>query len=134
MRLRALLILFALSLSTIAFAQTQAAPLPQTARQALIEMITGGQKAVMKHLTVEMQKFIKDSKNAAAMGGLYSFDQIRSGSSSFQTFDTGNILVSASGPKGEKIEVHIDNDDLSGESDTIELSLHQFKDGVISGG
>ena len=130
MRLRGFLILCIISLSTIALAQPQAAAPPQTARQALIEMITGGQKAVMKHLTVEMQKFIKDQKNAAAMGGLSAFDQIKAGSTDFQTFDTGNILFSASEPKGEKVEVHIDNDDLSSDSATLELSLHLFKDGV----
>jgi hypothetical protein len=127
---RTLLVTFVLCFSSALLAQTQAAAPPQTARQALIEMITGGQKAAMKHLTVEMQKYIKDSKNASAMGSLSAFDQIKSGSTDFQTFDTGNILFSASEPKGEKIEVHIESDDLSGDSDTIELSLHQFKDGI----
>jgi hypothetical protein len=130
MRLRASLIASVLYFSGTLFAQTQAPAPPQTARQALIEMITGGQKAAMKHLTVEMQKYIKEPKNAAAMGSLTTFDQIKSGSADFQTFDTGDVLLSASDPKGEKLEVHVENDNLSSDSDTIELSLHQFKDGI----
>jgi hypothetical protein len=130
MRFWASLIASVLYFSGTFFAQTQAAIPPQTARQALIEMITGGQKAAMKHLTVEMQKYIKESKSAVAMGSLSTFDQIKSGSTDFQTFDTGNILLSSSDRKDEKLEVHVENDNLSSDSDTIELSIHQFKDGI----
>src|ERR1051326_78781 len=114
------------------YAQPQAqAPPPQTPRQALIEMISGGQEGAMKHLTVEMQKSLEaDGKNNSA-SQLAAFDQIRSASSDFQVFETGQVLLSATEPKSnEKFEVHVDSDDLSGDTDNMDISFHQFRDGV----
>jgi len=118
--------------STALCAQPQAqAPPPQTPRQALIEMISGGQEGAMKHLTVEMQKSLEaDGKNNSAPQ-LAAFDQIRSASSDFQVFETGQVLLSANDPKSnEKFEVHVDSDDLSGDTDNMDISFHQFRDGV----
>lgn len=122
------LALFA-SMALCAQPQGQAAP-PQTPRQALIEMISGGQEGAMKHLTLEMQKSLQgDGKNSAAQ--LATFDQIRAASSDFQVFETGEVLLSANDPKShEKFEVHVDGDDLSGDTDTMDISFHQFHDGV----
>jgi len=117
--------------STAVYAQPQAqAPPPQTPRQALIEMISGGQEGVMKHLTLEMQKSLQaDGKNSSAQ--LAVFDQIKSASSNFQVFETGEVLLSANDPKNnEKVEVHVDSDDLSGDTDNMDISFHQFRDGV----
>jgi len=51
-------LLFASFASAVLFAQTHApAPPPQTAREALVEMISGGEKGLSKHLTVEVQSF-----------------------------------------------------------------------------
>ena len=110
--------------------QSQAPP-PQTPRQALIEMISGGQEGAMKHLTVEMQKSLQaDGKNNAA-SQLAAFDQIRNASSDFQVFESGQVLLSANDPKSnEKFEVHVDSDDLSGDTDNMDISFHQFRDGV----
>ena len=131
--LRAFVLFLALPSWTALFAQTQApAPPPQTAREALIEMITGGQQGAMKHLTVEMQKNIEAAgKSNASMLDLSMFEQMKSSSPNFQTFESGNVLLAAGDPKNnEKFEVHIDNDDLSGDADTIELSFHQLHDGI----
>ena len=67
MSLRTTAVLLVLSATTILSAQPQvpAAPL-QTAREALIEMLTGGEKALMKHLTVEAQDFLNNPKNKPA--------------------------------------------------------------------
>jgi hypothetical protein len=132
MSLRATIVVFLAVLASVALcAQPQAqAPPPQTPRQALIEMISGGQEGAMKHLTVEMQKSLQgDGKNNAA--SLAAFDQIRSASSDFQVFETGQVLLSANDPKSnEKFEVHVDSDDLSGDTDNMDISFHQFRDGV----
>ena len=119
-----------LSLTTL-FAQQPAPAPPQTPRQALIEMISGGQEGVMKHLTLEMQKSLEtDGKNSSA-SQLAAFDQIKSASSNFQVFETGEVLLSANDPKNnEKVEVRVDSDDLSGDTDNIDISFHQFRDGV----
>ena len=85
----------------------------------------------MKHLTVEMQKSLEaDGKNNSA-AQLAAFDQIRSASSDFQVFETGQVLLSATEPKSnEKFEVHVDSDDLSGDTDNMDISFHQFRDGI----
>src|SRR5579864_6713683 len=127
MSLRAtFLIGLALPVSTALCAQPQApvAP-PQTPRQALIEMINGGEEGAMKHLTVEMKKSLKGNGEFAA------FDQMKAASSGFQVFETGQVLLAANDPKShEKFEVHVDSDDLSGDTDNIDISFHQFRDGV----
>jgi len=132
MSLRApVVVVLAFLASTAVYAQPQAqAPPPQTPRQALIEMISGGQEGVMKHLTLEMQKSLQaDGKNSSAQ--LAVFDQIKSASSNFQVFETGEVLLSANDPKNnEKVEVHVDSDDLSGDTDNMDISFHQFRDGV----
>src|SRR6476661_1446993 len=133
MSLRAtFLVVFAFLASAALCAQPQSqAPPPQTPRQALIEMISGGQEGAMKHLTVEMQKSLQaDGKNNAA-SQLATFDQIRAASSDFQVFETGQILLSANDPKSnEKFEVHVDSDDLSGDTDNMDISFHQSRDGI----
>lgn len=133
MSLRATIVVvltFFVSAALCAQPQAQAPP-PQTPRQALIEMISGGQEGAMKHLTVEMQKSLQgDGKNNAA-SQLAAFDQIRSASSDFQVFETGQVLLSANDAKSnEKFEVHVDSDDLSGDTDNMDISFHQFRDGV----
>ena len=125
-------LLVAFSSTTLLFAQTQApTPPPQTPRQALIEIITGGEQGAMKHLTVEMQKSLQgDGKNNSSPQ-LAAFDQIKAAASEFQVFETGEVLLSANDPKShEKYEVHVDGDDLSGDTDNIDISFHQFHDGV----
>jgi len=109
--------------------QAPAAP-PQTPRQALIEMISGGQEGAMKHLTVEMQKSLQGDGKSNAASQLAAFDQIRAASSGFQVFESGEVLISANDPKSnEKFEVHVDSDDLSGDTDNMDISFHQFRDG-----
>lgn len=126
MSLRTAVFLLVISSSPFLFSQTQApAPSPQTPRQALIEMISGGQEGAMKHLTVEMQKSLKGNGEFAA------FDQLKAASSDFQVFETGQVLLAANDPKSqEKIEVHLDSDDLSGDTDNMDISFHQCRDGV----
>ena len=131
LRARVLAVLVLLFSATL-YAQQQAqAPSPQTPRQALIEMISGGQEGAKKHLTVEMQQSLqRDGKNGAAPQ-LAAFDEIRAASSDFQVFETGQVLLSANDPKSnEKFEVHVDSDDLSGDTDNMDISFHQFRDGV----
>jgi hypothetical protein len=130
LRATCLALCFLASAALYAQPQTQAPP-PQTPRQALIEMISGGQEGAMKHLTVEMQKSLQgDGKNNTA-AELAAFDQIKRASSDFQVFETGQVLLSANDPKNnEKFEVHVDSDDLSGDTDSMDISFHQFHDGV----
>jgi len=126
MSLRTAALFVLVSASSFLFSQTQApAAPPQTPRQALIEMISGGQAGAMKHLTVEMQKSLKENGQFAAL------DQLKATSSDFQVFETGPVLLATTDPKNHgKFEVHVDSDDLSGDTDNIDISFHQFRDGV----
>lgn len=124
MSFRASVLAVSLLASVVLYAQPQAeAAPPQTPRQALLEMISGGQEGAMKHLTVEMQKSLKGNGEFAA------FDQLKGISSDIQVFETGSVLLAASDPKShEKFEVHVDSDDLSGDTDNMDISFHQFRD------
>jgi hypothetical protein len=118
-----------LSANSLLAQQQAPVPPPQTARQALIEMMMGGEPAVMKHLTVEVQQLLnKTGKGSYALG---MFDSIKSqAGSDLQVFETGPVLFSISQPGAqEKFEVRVENDDLNGDEDAIELSVHTFRDG-----
>jgi hypothetical protein len=131
MSLRTAALLLVVSTSTFLLPQTQAPAPPQTPRQALIEIITGGEQGALKHLTVEMQKSLQgDGKNNSS-AHLAAFDQIKAASSEFQVFETCQVLFATNDPKThEKYEVHVDNDDLSGDTDNIDISFHQFRDDI----
>jgi hypothetical protein len=124
--------LFLLFASTVLFAQTQApAPPPQTAREALVEMITGGEKGLAKHLTVEVQDLLnkRENKQGAAMLGMFNVMQQQSGAD-MQSFPAGSTLFTVNEPaQHKKLEVHVDSDDLSGDQDILQLSLHSLRDG-----
>ncbi|HEY6968713.1 MAG TPA: hypothetical protein VJA94_05900 [Candidatus Angelobacter sp.] len=106
-------------------------PPPQSPRQALIEIIKGGDNALMKHLTVEVQQLLTQTKNkerflrlgfAGAFGSEPGVE--------VETFETGPVLLSFNSPKEhKKFEVDVNTDDLRGDQDTLELSFHQFQDG-----
>jgi hypothetical protein len=103
------------------------APKPQTARQALIEMITHGGEAVQKHLTVEVQDLLKTGGNSSNLD--FATAVMKPGPG-FETFDSGEVLLSyADSASKMKYEVHVENDDLSGDEDTLLLSIHLFREG-----
>jgi hypothetical protein len=120
-----------LAASVFAFLQ-HPAPAAQTPRQALIEMITGGEQGITRHLTIEVQQAFKKPGNAQAatvfVGEVKGMHAVAG--QALQTFDSGPVLLAFNEPaQHKKFEVHIDNDDLSGEEDNLDLSLHSFIDG-----
>jgi hypothetical protein len=117
-----------LFVSLSAFAQQEPAqPRPQTARQALIEIVTNGANTMPKHLTVEVQELLKTKKISSP--GLYWPTGIVP-QSGLQSFETGDILfVYNDSAQRTKYEVHVDSDDLAGDEDTFVLSLHASKNG-----
>lgn len=126
-RLFAVLAIFSVAVS----AQHPTPAPPQTARQALVEMFNGGQDAVAKHLTVEVQQLLKQPENSRAAMGLAMFDSIKSqAGGELQLFETGPVLLAVNEPRQhQKFEVRIENDDLNADEDTLELSLHLLQDG-----
>jgi hypothetical protein len=113
----------------------QPAPAPaQTARQAVIEMFSGGEAPFKKHLTREMQdklaEMMKDSPSGASPLQMLTASKT-SDPDSFQAFDLGPILFSFSNPQQhERYEIQINSEDPRGDEDVMELSLHLLRNGV----
>jgi len=105
---------------------------PQTARQALLEMFfskTPGTFA--KHLPAAT---VSALEKAGATASLQQYSQmvsqLQSQQQNLQTFETGSVLMSAQDPKtGQKMEITVENDALRGDQDDIELSFQVYKDG-----
>ena len=123
--------------STLGATQTkpagQAEGSPQTPRQALIEMFFGtAPNHLEKHLPDSTRNTLKKLNS---MNGITAFDQFnmiamqaRMGGQKLETFDTGPTLLSGQDPDGTKVEIGVERDDLIGDQDEIELSLHIAKD------
>ena len=143
MTVRTRLVLLVVFSSLLVLAQ-QKQPAPQTPRQALIEMINGGEQAVKKHLTVEIQQMIhdleqkkSDGKDTGATAAGFGLPGMIGGNLGFpvfgkdlKTFDAGNVFLSYK-DQGEQqvVEVHVEGDDLRGDEDDLQLSIHLLQDG-----
>ena len=127
-----------LAASVVAGAQTQQGPPPQTARQALLEMLfSKSPKAFEKH----MPEHVLEAFNKADSGWANKFmsplsalqRQATMEGQHLETFEAGPLLLTGESMQGnhqERIEIAVERDDLSGEDDQIELSLHIYKDGL----
>ncbi len=133
LRIKLVVVCFALlTFGLSSLGQSRPAPSrTQTARQALIEMIVGGQEAQLKHLTVEVQQELTKPGGKLASQYLASMGvMVKQSGNELKSFDTGSILFTASdSTKAEKVEVVVDSDDLSGDLDTLQLSIHAYQDG-----
>jgi hypothetical protein len=125
---------FAGILTSALFAQSKSAPL-QTPRQALVEMLSGSEEKVRKHLTVEVQKKIaelmKDFPAGTDPVKLFIPAAGAQGAQKFDAFDYGPILFALNdGEHHTRLEAHIDSDELSDDEDSMGVSLHTFRNGV----
>lgn len=107
----------------------------QSPRQALIEMLSGGEAPFKKHLTLEMQSklqnLMKSSLDNAPSPLLALTGAKSSGANLFQSFDIGPILFAFNNPdEHERYEVEIDSDEQRGDEDAMGLSLHLVRNGV----
>jgi len=106
----------------------------QSPRQAIIEMLSGGEAPFKRHLTVEMQnkleQMMKDSPSGA--DPLQAFTTAQTANpDNFQAFDLGPILFSFNNPaQHERYEVQIDAEDPRGDEDVMGLSLHLVRNGM----
>ena len=115
----------------------QTPPPPQTAREALIEMFFG-QSAdhLQKHLPDATRRSFQkmDTGNGQSLLTEFSMlaSQAKAAGAGFQTFDTGPTLLTLEEPQGdtgEKIELTVERDDLSGDEDQIEVAVHMTRGG-----
>ncbi|HWZ42504.1 MAG TPA: hypothetical protein VNW97_03465 [Candidatus Saccharimonadales bacterium] len=122
------------SLALAAGQKPEAPPAPQTARQALIEMLKGGASGWSKHLTVELKQQIDEQTKAKDLRGGYLAVMSPFTSIGLQKgteiFSDGPVLLSVQEPNSsEKIEVRIDSEDPHGDQEDIQISIHLFRDG-----
>ncbi len=106
---------------------------PQTARQALMEMLFSKTKGTFwKHLP-EATRTALEKSGAVAAFHQYStmVTQVQTGQN-MQTFETGPVMVSGVDPNtGNKFEMIVERDTLRGERNDIEVSFKTYKDGEL---
>ena len=103
----------------------------QTARQALIEMFSGKTSGTLiKHLPAATLNALLDS---GALANLQQYSmlisQVQTKGKSFETFDTGSLLLVAEDAQtGQKFEIKVDKDSQRGDADDIDVSFLTYKD------
>jgi hypothetical protein len=106
----------------------------QSPRQALIEMLSGGEAPFKKHLTLEMQGKLQNMMKASldnAPSPLQVLLGVNSSANKFQAFDLGPILFAFYNPQEhQRYEIAIDGEDRRGDQDIMELSLHLVRNAV----
>jgi hypothetical protein len=133
-KITTVLALFGITLAAAAQRSAPAAPLNQTARQALLEMFFSKTPGTLVRHLPEATKAALDKSGALANMPAFSIltAQVQAQSNNFQTFETGNILISAEDFKThQKFEVLVDGDSMKGDEDNIDLSFRQYKDGEL---
>jgi hypothetical protein len=119
--------------ATHSFAQQSAVP-PQTARQALVEMLfSKTQGTFAKHLPAATRTALEKSGTLANLQQ-YSplVSQLQTQSQNIQTFDTGSVILAGEDPTtGQKVEITVENDALNGDQEDIELSFQIYKNGQV---
>jgi hypothetical protein len=108
---------------------------PQSPRQAMIEMLSGGEEAFKKHLTVEVQAKVTELLKDAAPGSSNPLQTVATaramGGENLESFEAGPVLFSFNNPQShERLEVRIDGDEVRGDEDDMQLSVHALRNGV----
>src|SRR5208282_6014181 len=127
---------YCLALSTIAASSAWAQPTesaaPQSARQALMEMFSGKQGSFVKHLPATTMAALE---KAGALATMQQYSALaghlqsqKAQGASFETFETGQVMLAADDGKGQKFEVVVMNDSLQGDEDAIEVSFRSYKE------
>lgn len=96
------------NISLVAQRQAPAPPPPQSPRQALIEMVSGGNNAILKHLTVEVQQLLQQSEFQEARLALAGAGSLKDDfGGNLQIFETGEVLVAWSNPIDQIGRAHV---------------------------
>jgi type IV pilus assembly protein PilA len=136
--MRPICLILLLSLTGICWAEAQVLPQspPQTARQALIEMLNSKTPgAFEKHLPNATRKALLhgDPSHSQLLQGFSAFSGgLAANGKHIQTFESGSTFVSMEENDGRrKLEVAIERDDLLGDTDEIEVSIRSYKNGLL---
>jgi hypothetical protein len=132
-RLLTVLALFATAASAQTLQKRPAVSTPQTARQALIELLTTKSDKVFEAhlpeaLLVRLDQFkSKDAKTGKTSSPVKSSNTALVDSKEVQFFPTGStLLVYTAAKTGQKIEVTIDREDLTADGNDFEFGFHVY--------
>jgi len=113
-----------------------AQPAPQSARQALLEMLFSKTPGTFeKHLPQATRAALRKARADSGTSMLDGFSMLTgrlnaAAGQHLQTFEAGPTLMLIEDPQQRtKFEITVERDDLRGEEDEIELSFHGYKDG-----
>jgi hypothetical protein len=112
-----------------------AQPVPQTARQALLEMFFSKTPGTLeKHLPQATRAALRKAgptPGTSFLGGYSAImSQLTAHGQQMQTFEAGPTLMSMDDPQAHtKFEITVERDDLRADEDEIELSFRSYKDG-----
>jgi hypothetical protein len=128
-----------LAVSVVTSAQAQQTPPPQTARQAVLEILSGkSPDAVQRHIPENTLAIFNKTDSGIEPMLTSQITNIRTElyrpGNHVETFDAGPLLLTAEGTEGThqiRYEVVVDRDDLSGDEDQMELSLRNYRDGIV---
>jgi hypothetical protein len=134
-RLRALVLSIGVLGGALAAQSRGPAPPEQSPRKALLEMLLGGDDAIKKHLTLDVQRKMGELLNSSTPGGMNPIQALSmaraAGSDNLETYEAGPVLFSYANPtEHQRLVVRLDGDDVRGGEDQMRLSLHSFRDGV----
>lgn len=108
---------------------------PQTARQALLEMLTGTPERFQQHLLEVTKKALlrDDSDSSPIFRQFTAFSaEMAANRNLIETFETGTTLLVMKEENGQhKLEVGVERDDLMSDLDEIEVSVRSYKDGML---
>ncbi len=107
---------------------------PQTARQALIEMLFSKTPGTfMKHLPAATRIALEKSGALASLQQYSTMvNHLQTQGQNVETFDTGSVLLASANAKtGQKLEITVENDALRGDQDDIELSFRTYTNGQL---
>jgi len=110
-------------------------PVPQNARQALLEMFFGKTPGTFeKHLPLATKAALQTARTKSGLSMLNGLSMLTSQMAArgqqLQTFEAGPTLVLIDDPQTQsKFEITVERDDLRGDEDEIDLSFHGTKNG-----
>ncbi|HEY6270906.1 MAG TPA: hypothetical protein VIX19_02810 [Terriglobales bacterium] len=134
-RLQALALSIGVLGGALAAQSRSPAPPEQSPRKALLEMLLGGDGAIKKHLTLDVQHKLGELLNSSTPGGMNPIQALSmaraAGGDNLETYEAGPVLFSYANPtEHRRLVVRLDGDDVHGSEDQMRLSLHSFRDGV----
>jgi hypothetical protein len=123
---------FALTLPAQTPAPSLSQEPPQTARQALLEMVLAKTPdAFQKHLPSPAQSLLKTDPGLLPLRDLAeASNELHQPGRKLETFDTGPMLLRSQDPRNETtIEVSVESESDGGDEDELQLALHLYRAG-----